>query len=327
MGLPTRRAIRRVAALAVVVVLLGLLAGAGVGASLALYTRSVPVAGSTVTTAASFDTTPPSISASVISKTTPYLPGYIRPSAAFYVYANVTDPGAGASGVATVRANVSSIKAGSTSVALVAGSYSVGGVAYNYRSASLTADAKAAGTYSYSITAVDNNANSANASFSVVVDSTVPTGTDVQTANKVGGTVGKAESGDTITFTFSETIDPASILSGWTGASTAVTVDFTNGGNPDSVTVWDGAHGAQLPLGSVNLGQDYVTLNAQFGGTMVESGATITVTLGTMTTGAVRTNSKAAAMVWTPSAAATDAAGNACSTTPTAESGTSDVDF
>ena len=127
--------------------------------------------GNTLATAASFDTTPPTISASVISKTTPYLAGSIRPSASFYVYANVADTGAGASGVATVTANVSSIKAGSTAVALFAGTYSVGGVSYGYRSAALTADAKPAGTYAYSIRAVDNAGNAAtNSSFTVIVD-------------------------------------------------------------------------------------------------------------------------------------------------------------
>ncbi len=62
-------------------------------------------------------------------------------------------------------------------------------------------------------------------------------------------------------------------------------------------------------------------------GTAVESGATITVTLGSMTSGAVLTHSTARAMVWTPGATATDAAGNACSTTATTESGTNDIDF
>ena len=81
------------------------------------------------------DTTPPTIGASVISKTTQYLPGSIKPSASVYVYANVTDPGAEPAGWRPSPPTSASIKAGSTAVALVAGSYPVGGVSYGYRSA------------------------------------------------------------------------------------------------------------------------------------------------------------------------------------------------
>ncbi len=52
---------------------------------------------------------------------------------------------------------------------------------------------------------------------SVTLDNTVPTASDIQTANN-GSIVGRAETGDTITYTFSEAMDPSSILSGWTGA-------------------------------------------------------------------------------------------------------------
>ena len=275
---------------------------------------------------ASRDSTAPTIGTSVISKTTQFLPGAIRPSASFYVYANVTDTGTGASGVATVTADVSSIKAGSTAVALTSGSYSVGGVSYGWRSAALTADAKPAGSYAYSIRAVDNNGNVATKStFSVVVDTTAPSASDVQTTN--GGTAGRPDTGDTVIFTYSEQIDPESILAGWTGASTAVTVRIANNASNDTLTVWNAANSAQLPLGSVATGGNYVTAATVFSGTMVQSGGTVTVTLGTQTSGTVRTNAAAGTMTWTPSATATDAAGNACSTTARNETGASDIDF
>ena len=275
---------------------------------------------------ASRDSTAPTIGTSVISKTTQYLPGAIRPSASFYVYANVSDNGAGASGVGTVTADVSTIKAGSTAVALAAGSYSVGGVSYGWRSAALTADPKPAGTYGYSIRAVDNAGNVATKStFSVVVDTTAPSGSDIQTTN--GGTAGRPDAGDTIVYTYSEQIDPESILSSWTGASTAVTIRIANSGSNDPVTIWNAGNTAQLPLGSVATNGNYVTAAATFTGTMVQSGSSITVTLVTQTGGTVRTNAGAAAMVWTPSATATDAAGNACSTTVRTEGGASDIDF
>jgi hypothetical protein len=272
------------------------------------------------------DTTPPVIGTSVVSKTTQYLPGSIKPSASVYVYANVTDTGSGASGVATVTADVSSIKAGSTAVALTAGSYTVGGVSYGYRSAALTADAKPAGTYGYSIRAVDNAGNIATRNtFSVVVDATVPAGSDIQTTN--AGTAGRPETGDKIIYTFTEQIDPESILSGWTGASQAVTIRFTNSGGNDSVAIWNAANAVQLPFGTVATGGNFVTAASVFTGTMVQSGATITVTLGTLSSGAVNTYGAARAMTWTPSATATDAAGNACSTTAKTESGAVDLDF
>lgn len=283
-------------------------------------------AGPAGATATSPDTTAPSIGASVISKTTQYLPGSVKPSASVYVYANVTDPGANASGVATVTANISAIKAGSTALALTAGSYSVGGVSYGYRSAALAIDAKPAGTYAYSIRAVDVAGNIATGTgFSVIVDTTAPAGSDVQTMN--GGTAGRPDAGDQIAYTYTEGIDPQSVLSGWTGASTAVTVRITNSASADTVAIWNGANTAQLPLGSLATGANIVSASAVLAGTMVQSGGTITVTLGSLASGTVVTNATAKALVWTPSATAKDAAGNACSTGARTETGTLDLDF
>ncbi len=222
------------------------------------------------------DSTAPTIATSVISKTSQYLPGSIKPSASFYVYANVTDPAAGSSGVATVTADVSSIKAGSTAVTLTAGAYSVGGVGYGWRSAALTADAKPAGTYGYSIRATDANGNIATKStFSVVVDATVPSASNIQTVN--GGTAGRPDAGDTVVYTFSEQIDPESVLAGWTGASTPVTVRIANSASNDPLTVWNAGNTAQLPLGSVATAGNYVTAATVFTGSMVQSGTTVTV--------------------------------------------------
>jgi len=329
MGQIGKRPRVRVSMPLVLAVLGGLLIGAGAGTSLARYVAASTVGGNTVTTAARFDVTAPSIAGSVIAKasgTGLYLAGQIKASGTFYVYANVTDTGGGASGVATVTANVSTIKTGATAVVLVAGNYSVGGIAYNYRSGSQTATVTAAQSYSYSITGVDNAGNSAtNGSFSVSVDTTRPGASDIQTTN--GGTAGRPDTGDTIVYTYSEQIDPESILAGWTGASTAITVRFTNSSNNDSVAVWNGTNSAQLPVGSVVLNGNFVSANTVFAGTMVQSDTTITVSLGTMASGAPLTYPAARNMVWTPSATSTDGAGNACSTSAKTESGASDVDF
>ena len=84
----------------------------------------------------------PSASASVIAKPQGGTAGYVTlESATYYVYANVADSGNPASGIASVKANVSNVTSGQTAVALVAGSYTVDGVSYNYRS--VPADSRA----------------------------------------------------------------------------------------------------------------------------------------------------------------------------------------
>jgi hypothetical protein len=302
----------------------------GASLSLALLTDQEAVTG-TFTTAASFpDVTPPTVSASVISKTTLYLPGFIRQGGTYYVYANVTDAG---SGVATVRADVSTVTTGSTAVALVAGSYTIGGVSYGYRSASLTANAVlAAGAKAYTIAATDVAGNSVTqGGFSVTVDNTAPAGSAISTTNG-GSIVGRPELGDTVTFTFTETIDPQTILAGWTGAATSVVVRITQAAGGDTLTVRNAANSAQLPLGSMNLGgTGYLTATRDFGATgtastMTQSGASITIVLGTAS-GATTTQAGTTTMVWTPSATATDRAGNACATTVLTEGGAADVEF
>jgi len=166
----------------------------------------------------------------------------------------------------------------------------------------------------------------------VTVDNTVPAGTDVQATN--GGSIaGQPELNDRVTYTFGEPIDPNSILAGWTGAATNV-VARVNNNTPlnDQIQIFNAANAAQLPLGNVNLGRtDYVTANRTFGATgtassMSMSGNSITVVLGTAS-GAGTTALLAGTMVWTPSATATDRAGNATSTANVNETGTADKEF
>lgn len=321
---------RRLALYLLALVVAGFLTGGGARASLALMTEATSQ-NATFTTASSFDTVAPTVSASVISKTTPYWPGFVKQGGTYYVYAQVTDGGAVPSGVNTVTANVNNVTTGQTAVALVAGSYSSGGVSYDYRSASVTAsNPLTAGSKTYTITAVDVAGNSGTTSgFSVTVDNTAPTATNVQTTN--ASTAGRPEISDTITYTFSEVIDPESILAGWTGASTSVVVRITNASG-DTVTIRNAANSAQLPLGSVNLvGTGYLTTTRDFGATgtpstMVAVGSTIVITLGTAS-GTVTTQSTGNNMIWSPSATATDRAANACATTTATESGTLDLDF
>ena len=117
-----------------------------------------------------------------------------------------------------------------------------------------------------------------------------------------------------MTYTYSEAIDPQTVLSGWTGASTNVVARIANNAGGDLLTIRNAANTAQLPIGSVNLiGSAYVTATRDFGATgtastMVLSGATISVTLGTPS-GATGTQAATGTMAWTPTATVTGPGG------------------
>ena len=284
----------------------------GVGAALASFSATATNPANTFSAVPDF--VAPSSSASVIMRSGGSVPGYVRQGGAYFVYANVTDTGNPASGVSTATANVSAITSGQTANALATtgGPWTVSGTSYNYRSsASITAgNPLAAGSKSYTLALADNAANSRTVSgYSVVVDNTVPTASDILTANGAGGTGGKPEAGDTVKYTFSEGVDPAAVLAGWDGTSTTVTAQIANSGNNDTFSV------SGVNLGTVALGGNFVTGTRTFASsTMVMSGMTLTVTLGTAS-GAVNTVSGTSTAAWTPSASVTDYAGNAMSTT------------
>jgi hypothetical protein len=261
------------------------------------------------------DTTAPTVSASVIAKTAGGTPGFIKQGGTYFIYANVTD----ASGVSSVTADVSTVTTGATTVTLTAGSFSVGGVSYGYRSGSQTADASlSAGSKAYTISATDTPGNGGTVSgFNVTVDNTGPTAVDIQ-ANTGNGMV---DSGDVITYTFSEPIDPNSILSGWNGTSTTVTVSFNDAGSNDNFTV------TGTSLGTVAMGGNYQKSTQTASATMVLSGSTITVTLTSSPSNGQENTVTSSTMVWTPSASATDRAGNAMSTATATQSGAPKKNF
>lgn len=302
-----------------------------VGQSFGSFTATAANGGNTFATASDYRA--PTINRSVIAKSAGGTPGFIKQGGAYFVYADITDTGNPASGISTATSSTSTVTTGATATALSSGSFSIGGLSYGRRSASLTANATlAAGTYTYSVTSADVAGNSGSQSYTVTVDNTVPTGTDIQTAN--GGSIaGRPELNDTITYTFSEPIDPNSILAGWTGTATNVVARVNDGGaSNDQVQIFNSTNLSQLPLGSVNLGRtDYVTSSITFGASgtasnMTMSGNAITVKLGTQSA-AGTTAASTGTMVWTPSATATDRAGNAASTTNATETGTADREF
>jgi hypothetical protein len=291
------------------------------------------------------DNTAPTVSNSVIAKSTGtglYLSGKIKQGGTYYVYANVTDA---SSGLDTVTANVNNITTGQTTVALSPGSFSVNGTSYNYRSAALTANGTLTNgaALGYSVTGTDNAVNVTTLSTpTVTVDNTVPTAnttTKVAATNQTG-TVSKPDIGDRIVYTYSEQIDPESILAGWTGASINVTVRVNNNiacpgsaNANDNVTIFNTTNATQANIGCVDLlTTGYVAANVTFGqqgsttlSTMSQSGNAITVTLGS-TTGTTTAVAGTRNMIWWPSASAFDAAGNAETTTSQTETD-NDTDF
>ena len=193
------------------------------------------------------------------------------------------------------------------------------------------------GSYSFRAFATDKagNVQTSGVVANRVVDNALPKGFDVQTTNG-GATAGKAEANDTVTFTYSEEMSPSSLLAGWTGAPTAVTVRIIEKNIGDELQVWDGTNTKKVALTGgglmegveLGLAGDYVPVDTTFSATMVQSGSSIVVTLGTLTSGAVNANPAVpGVMEWTPSSAATDLAGNACSTSGVLESGLADVEF
>jgi hypothetical protein len=164
------------------------------------------------------------------------------------------------------------------------------------------------------------------------VDNTKPSPLDLQAGNAAGGTKGRPGTGDWITFTWSEQVAPASILPGWTGASTNISVTFTDGRARDTLSLDDTAGTTPLNIVSsktdLALLTDYIDADTTFDATMVQSGATVTITLGAKRgTNAVKTGA-AAAMTWKVSNATTDLAGNAIvANASVTESGAADVDF
>jgi hypothetical protein len=313
---------------------------ATVGGTISAFDASSTTPSASFTAAA--DWTPPTASVAAIGRTTAYGTGFITQGATYYVYANVLDSGNPASGTASVTANVNNITSAHPAVALVAGSYSAGGIAYNYRTAALTSAATiAAGSYAFTITSTDSAANAGTQSFNVTVDNTPPTATDVQSTNVSGGSVGHIDQGDTFTLTYNSVIDPYSVLPGWTGASTKVQIALADlgSGADDAIYVYNmESTPSQLPVGVIDLGTrtylatgagQYITYGATGSATpstMTESGSSIVFTLGTAG-GASLTSNAHVAMKWTPSTAATDIAGNAVSATPATQSGSLHANF
>jgi hypothetical protein len=193
-----------------------------------------------------------------------------------------------------------------------------------------TATTLADGIYTARASQSDGSANTGTSAASTfTVDATKPTATSITAANKggAGTTAGKLDSGDTITFAYSEAVDPTSVLNGWNGASTAVRVRFTAGLPNDTFTVLDSSGGTTVKLGSVTTNGDYVTLSTNITATMARSagGTAIVVTLGTPSNVSL-TAVGAKNMSWSVVTGIKDLAGNVINAATRTEAD-ADVDF
>ena len=142
--------------------------------------------GTTVNYSAIVDSTSPSVTAAVVAMAAPATVGWVRRSGSYTVYANASDAGSPASGIATVTANVSGLTPGTTSLSLptCTSSCSVGGVTYGYKSVATAAgSAIADGSASVSLTAADKAGNTGTGSASATIDSTPPTVTGAVAVN------------------------------------------------------------------------------------------------------------------------------------------------
>ncbi len=287
------------------------------------------------TTTAALTVNRPTVATAVIAKSAGGDAGAIKQGGTYYVYANVTGSGTPPAGLGSLTADVSAITTNQSAATLSSGSYTVDGQTYNYRSAQLTAKSNlTAGTSTFTVKLTDSAGTATTTSHSVTVDNTAPRTSNIQTTNVSGGTAGKPEAGDTVIFTYTKAVDPATVLSSWDGGSQSVVAEIIDGGTSgdDKLEVLNASTLAQLPLGSVDLGRkDYVSKTTTFGAsgtpaTMVMSGSAITVTLGTPSATA-GTAAATGTMTWTPSTTVTDAAGNAVSSNTVNETGASDKDF
>lgn len=78
-----------------------------------------------------------------------------------------------------------------------------------------------------------------------IVDNSSPAAVDVQ-VTRAGA--GDRIDTDAVVFTYSQTMLPASILTGWNGASTAITVRVTDNGTTDHMDFYNAADTTRLNL-------------------------------------------------------------------------------
>jgi Chitobiase/beta-hexosaminidase C-terminal domain len=196
------------------------------------------------------------------------------------------------------------------------------------------------GTYTikyFSVDKVGNTESVRTAATTICIDKTAPAPTNVVLAN--GGIAGTADSGDTLTVTYSEQLDATTFCSTWTNSgtqtlsNTSIRVQIANNSTNDTLTitaVGSNCGGtANFHFGSVALGGNYVSTTRTFGSslgasqiTWDPSARTLTIKLG-LASGAVSVGVSAGTPTYTPSSSLTDIAGNTINTNAFSAPGTS----
>jgi hypothetical protein len=154
---------------------------------------------------------------------------------------------------------------------------------------------------------------------------------------------GRPNSGDKIVFTYTTVMNPASILAGWSGASTNVQANFSrqSGQSTQLQICTTTSCNTVVNLGSVDLGDPsgnrYLTnsgTSVNLSATMVmttvsgRSVVTITLTASSGTLQQLSPQTTTTVLQWTPDSGATDLAnGIATDTTPINESGSPKRNF
>ena len=132
-------------------------------------------------------------------------------------------------------------------------------------------------------TDTSGNTGTSNANTFTVDTTAADRGVSITGENKAGGTAGKIEAGDTLTYTYSEAMSRRRRCgAAGTARAPRVHIKFASSGN-DTITVLTTADATSIKLGSVATNGDYVSATTTFNATMALSadGASVVVTLGT----------------------------------------------
>lgn len=134
------------------------------GGTYARFSKDASNSGNQISSAA--DWTAPTISRTAVAGSLGSTSSTIIGNQKYFVYAQVTDTGNPASGVALVTANMSGLTTNANAVPLSSGSWTIDGNTYNYRSTELTARGSLpTGSQSYTVIAGDNGSYTRTSSF------------------------------------------------------------------------------------------------------------------------------------------------------------------
>jgi peptidoglycan/xylan/chitin deacetylase (PgdA/CDA1 family)/sulfur relay (sulfurtransferase) complex TusBCD TusD component (DsrE family) len=187
--------------------------------------------------------------------------------------------------------------------------------------ASLNTPTMTDGAHSLTARATSDKGGSTTSSpLTITVLNTAPKAASIATANG-GNATGKAQTGDSITFNYTQNIDPKSVLSGWNGSSTPVQVQLSGKKTTTTLSVTSGT--TTLPLGSVDLGGVFLnSASMTWNATMVQTGTSIKITLGSIASGTISSTAvKGGTVTWTPSSGAKNRGGVGSLTTPVSTAG------